>query len=118
MDAQRRMLKALNKLTKWRSVLAGWQLGTRDEHDVETKALKDHREATMILRAEVTALTGLLLDKGVFTLEEFQDAVTLEAGELEKMFERKFPGFKATDTGMAMDLAVIQEHGTLDGWRP
>lgn len=118
MDPQRKMLKALNKLTKWRSVFAGWQLGTRSDTDVEAKALKDHREQSMVLRVEVTALVGLMLEKGVFTLEEFQNAVALEAGELEKMLERKFPGFRATDDGMSMDLITIQKHGTTDGWRP
>jgi hypothetical protein len=52
-------MKALNRLTKWRNVFVGWQLGTREKGDPEGDAVRDHREQSIILRAEVTALTGL-----------------------------------------------------------
>src|SRR5438067_1656730 len=39
---------ALNRLTKWRSVFCGWQLGTRSSTDPEAQAVRDHREATML----------------------------------------------------------------------
>jgi hypothetical protein len=117
-DTQEKMMRALNKLTKWRAVFAGWQLGTRPKGDPESDALRDHREATMILRAEVTTLVGLLCEKGVFTIEEFQTMLTTEAGELDKIYERIFPGFKATHDGIEMNAAIIEEHGTMKGWRP
>lgn len=50
---------ALNRLAKWRTVFAGWQLGTRARGDPESDAVRDHREATIMLRAEVNALTAL-----------------------------------------------------------
>lgn len=53
---EERLLAALNKLAKWRSVFAGWQLGTRLKEDPECQAVKDHREVTILLRAEVSAL--------------------------------------------------------------
>lgn len=118
MDSQDRMMMALEKLTKWRSVFAGWQLGTRSEKDAESRAVRDHREITMILRVETTAIVGLLIDKGVITLEELQDAITSEAEIMDKSLEGRFRGFKSSPAGMEMDLAVIQEHGTMDGWRP
>jgi hypothetical protein len=62
-----RTFRALNILTKWRTIFAGWQLGTRPKGDPECDAVRDHRELSMILRAEVTAFTGLLREKGVFT---------------------------------------------------
>ena len=106
----------LNRLAKWRMVFASWQLGTRVKGDPECDAVRDHREATMVLRAEVTALSALLIQKGVFTHDEFVAAIEKEAEELSKMFEERFPGFKATDGGMTVD--TTQAHDTTKNWRP
>jgi len=108
--------RALNRLAKWRTALAGWQLGTRTDTDAECQAVRDHREATLILRAEVTALTVLLLEKQIFTKKEIDDQISIEAQYLEQALERQFPGFKATDSGMSIDVAMAQE--TMRGWRP
>jgi len=62
---ERKLSDALNKFAKWRTWFASWQLGTRSDHDGECSAVKDHREVTMLLRAEVNALTKVLIDKGV-----------------------------------------------------
>ncbi len=60
-------LRALNRLAKWRNHFAGWQLGTRMRGDAEYEAVRDHREVTILLRAEQSAMAGLLLRKGVIT---------------------------------------------------
>lgn len=109
-------MATLNRLTKWRSVFAGWQLGTRADDDPECQAVRDHRELSIIMRAELSALTGLLIARGVFTAEEFSDALDREAEQLNKDYERRFPGFEATDLGMAIDLRAAQQ--TMKGWRP
>lgn len=109
---------ALQKLTKWRSVFAAWQLGTRADTDQECKAVKDHREVTILLRAEVSALTGLLIEKGVFTAVEFTEALANEAEQLSADYEKRFPGIEATLTGITYHLPKIKEHGTMDGWPP
>ena len=59
--------RAMNRLAKWRSVFAGWQLGTRQIGDPESDAVRDHREVTLLLRAEQSALVLLLIEKGIFT---------------------------------------------------
>lgn len=110
--------RALNRLTKWRSVFAGWQLGTRADTDPECRAVRDHREVTILLRAEVSTLTGLLMEKGVFTGEEFTTALERQAELLSADYARRFRGMKAVDDGIALDIAVMQEHGTMDGWLP
>jgi len=96
----------LNRLGKWRSVFAGWQLGTRTDTDPECRAVRDHREAAMLLRAEVNALTILLVQKGVFTKEEHFTQLQEEAHYLCEAYECLFPGFKATDTGMDIDPQI------------
>jgi hypothetical protein len=114
---ENKLMATFNRLVKWRSVLAGWQLGTRRKGDAESDAVRDHREATLILRVETTAVMRLLIEKEIFTMQEWEEICIEEAEEVEKMLEKRFPGFKATDAGISMDLAVIRQHGTMDGWR-
>lgn len=121
MKEQHRNLSArthasLNRLCKWRSVLVGWQLGTRAKGDPESDALRDHRELTLLLRVEVTALAGLLVKKGVITAEEFTAALGEEAELLSADYARRFPGFTAHDDGMHIDAAQAAE--TTRGWKP
>jgi hypothetical protein len=108
----------LERLCKWRTVFAGWQLGTRPKGDPEADAVRDHREVTILLRAEVTALTGLLIRKGIFTAEEFGAAIGDEAELLNADYERRFPGITTSALGVHLNAPVMQEHGTMKGWRP
>lgn len=112
----RQLDSALNRLAKWRSVFAGWQLGTRTDSDPESQAVRDHRESTLLQRIELSAITRLLIEKGVFTLEEMQIQLLDETEAMEAMLEKRFPGFKATAAGMQMDVAKAAE--TMKGWRP
>lgn len=97
--------EALNILCKWRVLLTGWQLGTRAKGDAEADAVRDHREATLLLRAEVTTLVELLIRKGVFTLDEFQQQLDIEAGLQSQAYERAFPGVHAGMDGLHIDMA-------------
>jgi len=115
-DLAERLRSALEKLTKWRTVFAGWQLGTRTSDDPESQAVRDHREVTMLMRVELNAVAKLLLDKGVITVAEWQAAVLEEALALDKSFEERFPGFESTEYGMAID--VVRSRQTTRGWRP
>lgn len=103
-EQEQDVLAALNRLCKWRTVLAGWQLGTRPVTDGPTQAVRDHRDQSMVLRVEVTALSRLLLEKGVFTEEEFQVAIVEEAEYLSAAYVEKFPGMHATDEGITFDI--------------
>jgi hypothetical protein len=116
MESQQKMMKVLNRLAKWRSVFAGWQLGTRLDNDPECQAVRDHREATIMLRVEVSALTELLIRRGVFTIEEFNDALANEAEQLDADYAKRFPGITSSDHGMVYDPEVAAR--TMKGWRP
>lgn len=100
---------ALNKLCKWRRFFASWQLGTRLASDGEFRAVADHRELSILLRAEVSALTGLLVSKGVFTQAEFSAAVEAEAKRLDHGYEETYPGWRSTPDGMSMKLPEAGE---------
>ncbi len=105
----------LNRLGKWRVLLAGWQLGTRAKGDPEGDAVRNHRELTLILRAESSALIQLLIAKGVFTGGEFSNQVEQEARLLCEALAQRFPGIIATDDGLLFDLRAAE---TMKGWRP
>lgn len=96
--------EALQRVCKWRTVFVSWQLGTRMKGDPEAEALKDHREATILLRCEVSALANLLIKKGVFTAEELTRTVAEEAEHLNLAHEKLFPGFTAHLDGIHIDL--------------
>ncbi|NIT58408.1 MAG: hypothetical protein GWN00_19930 [Aliifodinibius sp.] len=111
-----KLVEALNKLAKWRNVFAGWQLGTRDDKDPECAAVKDHREATLFHRAELSAVQKILIDKGVCTEEEIQKQLLEEVKFLDAQLEAQFPGFKSTPFGIEINLEKAQE--TMKDWKP
>lgn len=108
--------QALERLAKWRTLFAGWQLGTRAKGNPEADAVRDHREATIMLRAEMSALGGLLIKKGIITAEEFDASLEIEALQLSRDYEQRFPGVIATGFGLTIDPAKAQ--GWLKHWRP
>lgn len=114
--AKNAALHALHILSRWRVVFAGWQLGTRDSQDPECNAIKDHRELSMVLRAELSAMTSLLIDKGVFSEDEWWAKVAECAADLSKQYEGRFPGFKACESGLNIDPKVAAQ--TTRGWKP
>ena len=111
-------IRALNRVAKWRTLFAGWQLGTRPKGDPETDAVRDHREVTILLRAEGSALIGLLVAKGLISAEEWDAALEKEADMLSADYARRFPGVTATDNGLVMEPRKIDAAGWMKGWKP
>lgn len=107
---------ATQRLAKWRTLFAGWQLGTRAKGDPEGDAVRDHREVTILLRAEMNALLGLLVAKGVITFEEFAVALEREADLLSADYAKRFPGIRAADHGLEFVPHIAAD--TMRGWRP
>ena len=112
------MVAALEKLAKWRKFFASWQLGTAPAADGEYKAVAHHRELSILLRAEQTAVTGLLIRKGIFTQEEFQCALEAEAKLLDHDYEGSFPGWRSTAHGMHMKMPEAGETMRKTGFPP
>lgn len=109
-------LEALNRVAKWRGLLAGWQLGTRPKGDPESDAVRDHREATILLRVESSAIIGLLVRKGVITQAEWEAELAMEADQLSDAYATRFPGVTAADYGLVIDPKRVQ--GWMKDWRP
>jgi hypothetical protein len=114
-NQQQRAEQALNRLAKWRALLTGWQLGTRAKGDPEGDAVRDHREATLLLRAEQNALAALLIAKGVFTIDEYHRALAQEADELNQDLERRFPGVVASEDGLTFSKPAL---AWMKDWKP
>lgn len=112
-----RYLRAVNRLARWRTVFTGWQLGTRSIGDPEADAVRDHREATLILQAEVSAIFRLLRDHvpGI-SQDRVENAIAEEADWKDEQLAGRFPGFSTTDEGLTVDVAKAAE--TTKGWRP
>lgn len=106
---------AANKLAKWRTVFAGWQLGTRPKGDPECDAVRDHREVTMLLRAEVSALTRLLSEQNLVSRHILERVMTEEYTALDADYEKRFPGFRTSLEGVHMDERAAE---TTKGWLP
>lgn len=98
-------IDALNRLSKWRTVLAGWHLGSMSVDRPGVAAMRDLQDFRLVVRAELTAVTALLIEKGVFTSEELTRQVGIEAHFMDKQMETLFPGFRTTATGLIMDPA-------------
>jgi hypothetical protein len=101
---EERLDRILNRLCKWRSVFAGWKFGTTDAKAGPVRCFRDQMDDRLTSRAELSALTQLLICKGVFTQEEYVDQVEIEANAMHAFLEHKFDGARATEEGIAMDV--------------
>ena len=112
-------MHARNRVTTWRTLFAGWQLGTRPKGDPECDAVRDHRELSILLRVESSALVGLLLAKGLITAAEWETALAQEANLLNSDYARRFPGVTATDDGLLIDIKkVAAPDSWMKNWKP
>lgn len=105
---------ALQRVVRWHTVLAGRVLGSRAEDDPQCKGYRDIFDKMILLRVEMTAMTGLLLEKGIFTMDEFMEKCRTEAEELDKMYEKQFPGVQTHLNGIVIDPQVFVK--TTRGW--
>lgn len=63
----------------------------------------------MMLRAEVSGLTKILLDKGVVSEVELAETFADEYEMLSTDYSRRFDGVEATGQGLTMDIVRVRE---------
>ena len=107
------MTQRLQILTKWRSVYK--MMATMGSVAAFEREVSQTHEKILLLRAENNALMALLVQKGVFTGTEFAAQLDVEAEHLCEQYEKAFPGFKATETGLTMDAKLAAQ--TMGGWK-
>lgn len=115
-NASDRMVDALNRVTKWRRIFTGKMIGSNTDDDPHTVGMNDLQEARIIMRVELTALTGLMIRKGLITQEELAQAIEAEANMLNEDYSRKFPGFKAGNDGMHLEMPLAMETMKKQPW--
>lgn len=108
--------KVFEILGKWRAHFAGWQLGTRSSEDPECQAVRDHREVTIMLRAQMNAMASLLIKKGVVTEQELDQMMALAAIDLCESYEKRWPGARATPEGMTYSIELSKPW--MSKWKP
>lgn len=108
---------ALNRLCKWRTVLLGRIVGSMGKDDPHYQGWRDLIDKLIITRVEMTALTGILIDKGICTVEEFTEKCRTEADELDKMYEAQFPGARTFSDGIDFyDIQAFNAKVQKEGW--
>jgi len=117
-EPAQRVTASLNRLAKWRSRFAGWHLGTRPDTDGPTRAFRDLHEARLLQRAELSAMSRLLQEKGVYTLDEWLSAVATEADALNELLSDRFPGVRATDNGLRLTPGIAATTMRREGFPP
>jgi len=118
--------KALNRLTKWRRLLAAWHHGARVllpgqspklDSSAEVAATIDSEERLLIFRAELSALTSLLIQKGVISVQEFNHSTIAAADDLNMQLSKAWPGISADATGLTfsyLGVVTMNERGFKD----
>lgn len=104
--AAKRCRAAYEKLGKWRLAFMARMLGTVPREDKRFVPYKDLFENLIFRRAEINALAKVLIDKQVVTPVEWLNYMTEEAKLFDEDLEKVFPGYKATEFGLDVDLDV------------
>jgi hypothetical protein len=107
---------ACNKLCKWRSVLAGWMIGSKPKTAPGVQGYRHLIDRTLLLRAEIDALCGLLLRKGVITAAEFDATLAESALAYDQMLEHQFPGYRTTMDGVSVNPQIAAETNRVLGF--
>lgn len=104
------MIDPMNKLCKWRTVLAGWHTGSKallnpqGKPEPGVQAMRDLMDKWLIMRVDNSAMAAILIKKGIVTAEEFTAQVYAEAEHLDAALTTLFPGFRSTENGMSIDI--------------
>jgi hypothetical protein len=96
---------AVNRLCRFKTVLARWQLGLTYEQQ-EFDAICDTRALLLILRAEVNALLSVLVETRIVKHSDFDKALEEAANRDNTNLSLRFPGYYGTDEGLAVDLKI------------
>ena len=97
---------AVERLCKWRAVLTAWHLGSVGTETPGVQAMRDLQEWRLMMRAELSAITALLIEDGLLSRKGFAEQVGIEANHLSRVFEERFPGYRAVDDGIEINPAI------------
>lgn len=100
-------------------ITAGRMFGTIANTNGKYIAIMDLEERSIYCRAEVNALTALLIKKGLFSNEEFQTQLAEELNHLADLYQAKIPEVLFTPIGMTVtDVKAFAERAKREKWPP
>lgn len=107
------------KLRQIGRVHVGRITGTCSNNRGDYKTLIHLVERTMFLRAEVNALTQLLIKKGVFKEKEWERQWEIEIQNLFHGYAKDFPEIEFTDKGFIIkDKDALYARSMKEEWPP
>lgn len=93
--------------------------GTEPNTSGRYKAMIDLLERCYFMRAEINALTKVLIDKGVLTTSDLQKAMDEEMAMYFKEVAAQFPEIEFGDKGFTIkDMAALQARSKKENWPP
>lgn len=101
------------RLQRWPFGVVGEFLGKRSSVDPQGRAARRWIRRLLNTQAEQLALTAVLMDKGLFSPEEYERALQRAARQLCRELEEAFPGIKADENGVTIDREAIE---TMKDW--
>lgn len=102
-------MSARARLFRWSKLLVGEFLGTTGDQDPRFHYLRHIEDRTQALRAEVNALTRILIEKGIVTRGEAEGIFEEEFALQCKALEAAHPGATATEDGIVLDPGRIAD---------
>lgn len=96
------------RLQRWPIGVIGEFTGTRSDKDPQARAARRWLRRLLMTQAEQLAIFAVLMDKGLVTKQEYQDALQNAAHTLCVELEAEFPGLAARDNGVDIDKRFIE----------
>jgi hypothetical protein len=108
------------KISQFGKIAVSRILGTTSETNGGTKAIRSLEEARILFRAELTAISKILIDKKIVTVDEYTEACCLEMEEQIKVYLETYKDFvKGVEPRSIMyDIAGMRARCNAEGWPP
>lgn len=107
------------RLTQYARLACGRILGTTSSSNGGYKAIRSLDEARLLHRCELSALTTLLIEHGVFTNDEFREAFAHELEDTLTFLKGEWPEVDAEPHALIIrDIKAHQQRSRLEGWPP
>lgn len=111
--------RAMRRARQVGRLTVGRIFGTTPNTDGRYLAIMDLEERAIFCRAEVNAITAILMKKGLFTKDEFDEQLVDELNYLAKLYADKFPEVEFTEIGITVkDVKAFQARSKRERWPP
>lgn len=111
------VIKAYNRLRQFGRLDFGRIFGTAGRENGRYRAMMGLFERSFAARVELNALVSLLVDRGVFTADEWLLAQKEEAAYLLELLAKEWPEVEIHSDGFVVkDVKALHERSKREGW--